>query len=50
MMYAVSTYKTQPGGAQTAVLGVAKAMADLSYYRAEILSVVPEPSGAALVA
>ena len=48
MMFAVSTYETQPGGAETAVFGVQTAIADLSYYRAEILTIIPEPSACAL--
>ena len=48
MMYAVSTYETQPGGTNTAVFGVETAIADLSAYRAQILTIIPEPSTAAL--
>ena len=48
MIYAVSTYETQPGGTDTAVFGTQTAIADLSYYRAEIFSIVPEPSAALL--
>jgi hypothetical protein len=48
MMHAVSTYETQPGGTDTAVFGVETAIADLSYYRTQILAIVPEPSTAAL--
>jgi hypothetical protein len=48
MMFAVSSYETQPGGANTAVFGVQTAIADLSYYRAEILSIIPEPATGAL--
>jgi hypothetical protein len=48
MMYAVSTYETQPGGADTAVFGMETAIADLSYYRSQILTIIPEPSTAVL--
>lgn len=48
MMHAVSTYETQPGGANTAVFGVETAIADLSYYRSQILTIIPEPSAAGL--
>lgn len=48
MMYAVSTYETQPGGTNSAVFGVETAIADLSYYRTQILTIIPEPSAAAL--
>lgn len=48
LMYAVSSYETQPGGANTAMFGVQTAVADLSYYRAEIFSIIPEPSVAVL--
>ncbi len=48
MMHAVSTYETQPGGTDTAVFGVETAIADLSYYRTQILAIVPEPSTAGL--
>ena len=48
MMFAVSTYETQPGGAETAVFGVQTAIADLSYYRTQILTIIPEPSACAL--
>lgn len=44
MMYAVSGHETQPGGSTSAVFGVQTAIADLSYYRAEILTIIPEPS------
>lgn len=44
MMHAVSTYETQPGGTDTAVFGVETAIADLSYYRNQILTIIPEPS------
>ncbi len=44
MMYAVSEYETQPGGADSAVFGVQTAIADLSYYRGRILNIIPEPS------
>ena len=48
MMVAVSTYEMQPGGAATAVFGVQTAIADLSYYRGQIYSIIPEPSVAGL--
>jgi hypothetical protein len=48
MMHAVTTYETQPGGTDTAVFGVETAIADLSYYRTQILTIIPEPSTAAL--
>lgn len=48
MMYAVSTYETQPGGPDSAVFGVQTAIADLSYYQAEIFSIIPEPSSAVI--
>jgi hypothetical protein len=48
MMFAVSSYETQPGGSNTAVFGVQTAIADLSYYRTEILSIIPEPATGAL--
>ena len=44
MMFAVSTYETQPGGAETAVYGSETYIADLSYYRSQILTIIPEPS------
>ncbi len=44
MLVAVSTFENQPGGASTAVLGNLTAIADLSYYRTEILAAIPEPS------
>lgn len=44
MMYAVSSYETQPGGSNSAVFGVQTAIADLSYYRTEILTIIPEPT------
>lgn len=44
MMYAVSTYETQPGGSTTAVYGSQTAISDLSYYRSQILTIIPEPS------
>jgi hypothetical protein len=48
MMYAVNSYENQPGGPNTAVLGVSTYIADLSAYRAEILTIIPEPSTAVL--
>jgi hypothetical protein len=48
MIFAVSGYETQPGGSNTAVFGVQTAIADLSYYREEILSIIPEPATGAL--
>lgn len=49
MMVAVGTFENQPGGATAAVVGNNTAIADLSYYRAEILAAIPEPSQAILV-
>jgi hypothetical protein len=48
MMHAVSSYENQPGGVDTAVFGVETAIADLSYYRTQILTIIPEPSSALL--
>ena len=48
MMVAVSTYENQPSGSYTAVLGNETAMADLGYYRSEILQLIPEPCSALL--
>ncbi len=48
MMFAVGTYDNQPGGPETAMFGNITAIADLSYYRPEILSIIPEPSAAVL--
>lgn len=48
MMYAVSTYENQPGGATTAVFGVETAIADIASYRTQILNVIPEPSSGLL--
>lgn len=48
MMVAVETFENQPSGADTAVLGNATASADLSFYRNQILQVIPEPSSAVL--
>ncbi|MDP3850431.1 MAG: hypothetical protein Q8Q59_08015 [Luteolibacter sp.] len=45
MMVSVLLFENQPGGNGTAVLGNATAIADLSFYRSEILAVIPEPSG-----
>lgn len=45
MMASVLLFENQPGGNQTAVLGNGTAIADLSFYRSEILAVIPEPSG-----
>jgi hypothetical protein len=48
MMFAVGTYETQPGGAETAVYGGETYIADLSYYRSQILTIIPEPSACVL--
>jgi len=46
MMYAVNTYSGQPDPGYTAVFGDETAVADLSFYRDQILSItdIPEPS------
>ncbi len=49
MMAAAGTFENQPGKASTAVFGNVTIIADLAYYREEILQVVPEPSPAALL-
>ncbi len=46
MMVAVGTFTDQPDGAETAVLGNLTASADLSFYRNQILDVIPEPTAA----
>ena len=46
VMLTISVFDNQP--AYTAVLGNETVMADLSYYRNEIMAVIPEPSGAVL--
>lgn len=48
MMFAVDYYETQPGGAETAVYGNETYIADLSYYRSQILTIIPEPSACVL--
>lgn len=48
MMVAVGTFENQPFGANTAVAGNATASADLTFYREQILQIIPEPSVAAL--
>ena len=45
---AVAGYSGQPSPVFTAVFGDATFMADLSYYRPQIVALVPEPSAAAL--
>lgn len=47
---AVGGYSGQPSPVFTAVFGNATFMADLSYYREQIVALVPEPSSAALAA
>lgn len=44
MMFAVSTYDNQPGGALTAILGQETAMEDIASYRNQIYAAIPEPS------
>lgn len=44
MMFAVRTFDSQPGGSTTAMFGTETAIADLSFYRPEILAIIPEPS------
>ncbi len=46
MMYAVGTHEKQPNN--TAVVGNATYIADLSAYRSQILTIIPEPSTAVL--
>ncbi|MBN8457890.1 MAG: hypothetical protein J0M04_08630 [Verrucomicrobia bacterium] len=48
MMVTVATYENQP--AYTAVIGNETYMLDLTYYRNEILAVIPEPSAPVLAA
>lgn len=48
MMFAVGTYETQPGGVETAIYGGETYIADLSYYRSQILTIIPEPSACVL--
>ncbi len=48
MMFAVNGYETQPGGSASAIHGATTLIADLSYYRAEILTIIPEPSVAVI--
>jgi len=49
MMFAVSTFTNQPNGGETAVYGNQTYIADLSVYRSQILSIIPEPSSALLI-
>ncbi len=53
VMIAVSTFGNQPDGplgvGQTSVFGNATLMADLSVYRDQIVSLIPEPSSAAVL-
>lgn len=48
MMFTVSTYDNQPGGALTAILGQQTAMEDIATYRDQIYAAIPEPSAAVL--
>lgn len=48
VMYAVVGYPDQPLPEFNAVFGDATLIADLSYYRPQIVAVVPEPSGVAI--
>jgi len=48
MMVAVGTLENQPGGSTSAVIGDITASADLSFYRNEILAIIPEPSASAM--
>lgn len=50
VMHAVTGYSGQPDPNFTAVFGNETLIADLSYYRPQIVAVVPEPSAAALAA
>jgi hypothetical protein len=49
IMTAVAGFSGQPNPGFTPVFGNATFMADLSFYREQIVAVVPEPGGAALV-
>jgi len=49
MMSVVSTYETQPGGSETAIYGSETYIADLSFYRSQILTIIPEPSSSVFV-
>jgi hypothetical protein len=49
IMVAVAGYSGQPSPELTAVFGNDTFMADLSYYRSQIVAVVPEPSAVTLV-
>lgn len=44
MMVAVGTYENQPNGAESAIYGGQTLVADLSFYRPQILAIIPEPS------
>ena len=48
IMVAVEGYSGQPSPGLTAVFGTQTYMADLSYYRNQIVAVVPEPDAVAL--
>ena len=48
IMVAAEGYSGQPSPELTAVFGNETFMADLSYYRNQIVAVVPEPSAATL--
>jgi hypothetical protein len=48
MMVAVGTHENQPGGNTSALIGNITAAADLSFYRNEILAIIPEPSASAM--
>jgi len=47
-MVTVDAYSGQPSPGLTAVFGTQTYMADLSYYRNQIVTVVPEPGAATL--
>lgn len=49
MMFAVGNHEKQPGGTSTAVDGNLTYIADLSYYRSQILAIIPEPASALLI-
>jgi hypothetical protein len=48
MMVAVGTYENQPNGAESAIYGGQTLVADLSFYRPQILAIIPEPSSVVL--
>jgi hypothetical protein len=48
MMYAVGLHENQPSGAETAIFENQTYIADLSYYRPQILSIIPEPASLSL--